>query len=70
VLVVAGENHPANFSVNEKDEASPLNCFRRDPLDAFIPRIAGIEGFLFSASIPLWSLNRKNRSAFLFAGQN
>jgi hypothetical protein len=32
----------ANFSVKEKDEASPLICFQRDSLDAFIPRFAGV----------------------------
>jgi hypothetical protein len=36
-----------NFSVKEKDEASPMNCFHRDSSDAFIPCFAGIGGFLF-----------------------
>jgi hypothetical protein len=36
-----------DFSVKEKDEASPMNCFHWDSQDAFIPRFAGIEGFLF-----------------------
>jgi hypothetical protein len=29
----------------EKDEASPANCLRRDSLNAFIPRLAVKEGF-------------------------
>jgi hypothetical protein len=41
-------NQPANFSVKEKDEASPMDCFHRDSQDAFIPRFAGIEGFFIS----------------------
>jgi hypothetical protein len=44
LVVVAGAT---DFSVKEKDEASPMNCFHRDSSDAFIPRFAGIEGFLF-----------------------
>jgi len=32
----------ADFSVKEKDEARPLNCFSADSLNAFIPRFAGV----------------------------
>jgi hypothetical protein len=49
VLVVVGEGSLTDFSVNEKDEASPMICFHRDSLDAFIPRFAGIEGFFILA---------------------
>ena len=38
----------ADFSVKEKDEASPPNCLRRTVWDAFILRVTGSEGFLFS----------------------
>ena len=31
-----------HFSVNEKDEASLLNCFQQDSSNAFIPRFAGV----------------------------
>jgi hypothetical protein len=34
----------------EKDEAGPANCFCRDSLNAFIPRLAESEGFFVSAA--------------------
>lgn len=34
-----------HFSDKEKDETSPLNCFRRDLSNAFIRRFAESEGF-------------------------
>ena len=34
-----------HFSVNEKDEASLLNCFQQDSSNAFIPRFPEFEGF-------------------------
>jgi hypothetical protein len=37
----------------EKDEASPVNCLRRDSLNAFIPRLAVKEGFFISGGPPL-----------------
>jgi len=42
-------NSSTDFSVKEKDEASPMNCFHRDSSDAFIPRFAGIGGFFILA---------------------
>jgi hypothetical protein len=46
------------FSVNEKDEASLMDRFHQDSLDAFIPRFAGVwRFFYFQAS--RWSRNCK-----------
>ena len=36
-----------NFSVKEKDEASPLNRFQRNSSNAFIPVLPESGGFLF-----------------------
>ncbi len=48
----------SRFSVNEKDEASLMNHFHQDSLDAFIPRFAGVwRFFIFQA--PRWSPNCK-----------
>ena len=50
VLVVAPRHCGANFSVKEKDEASLPRVCARDSLNAFILRLPGSEGFLFSDS--------------------
>jgi hypothetical protein len=55
----------------EKDEASPTDCFRRDSQDAFIPRFAGIEGFFISAfNFALVSQLKTVRVKNIFCGQN
>ncbi len=38
------------------------DCFRQDPLNAFIPVLPELKAFSFRPSIPLWSLNRNTRS--------
>jgi hypothetical protein len=48
----------SRFSVNEKDEASLMNRFHQDSLDAFIPRFAGVWRF-FYLQASRWSPNRK-----------
>jgi len=48
--------NPPNFSVKEKDEASLANCFRQDPLDAFILRFAGVWRFFHFPSPPCSAL--------------
>jgi hypothetical protein len=52
------------FSVNEKDEASLVNHFHQDSLDAFIPRFAGVWRF-FYLQASRWSPNAKTVLGFL-----
>ena len=60
----------ADFSVKEKDEASLSDRFRQDSLDAFIPRLAGIEGFfILTVNFALVSQSL-NRSPIVFAEPN
>jgi hypothetical protein len=50
------------FSVNEKDEASLMNHFHQDSLDAFIPRFAGVWRFFIfrlRAGLPIAKPFRK-----------
>ena len=54
VTLVGPELFPANFSVKEKDEASPGNCFPWD-VNAFILCFAGVWRF-FIFRLRDWSL--------------
>jgi hypothetical protein len=52
----------------EKDEASLMNCFHQDSLDAFIPRLAGVWRFFIFRLCAGLSIVNPFRD--LFAGQN
>ena len=57
VAVVCDRRRSDRLLRKEKDEASLPDCFRQDPLNAFILRFAGGEGFfILDFHFPRWSL--------------
>jgi hypothetical protein len=65
--IIINRQRTSQLLRQEKDEASPPNCFRRDSLNAFIRRFDGSEGFYFSPALVSQS---KIRFANPFAKQH
>jgi hypothetical protein len=68
VLVAAGV-FSGQLLRKEKDEASPATCFRRDSLNAFIPRFAGVwRFFIFKTFQPRAGLSTKTVPCIFIRG--